>query len=75
LRHKYHPGWSATIDGEPVSLWRTLGIYMGLLLPPGQHQVQLRYQEPGLRTGLLLAAGWLGVMLFASVAVARRVQL
>ncbi|HZO89699.1 MAG TPA: YfhO family protein [Chthonomonadaceae bacterium] len=55
-----YPGWKATVDGRPARLLRADGALMGLLLPPGTHQVRLVYAPDGLRLGLyltLLACG------------------
>jgi uncharacterized membrane protein YfhO len=58
-RHKWHPGWTAYVDGQPVPLLRAVGMYMAIVLPAGEHEVRLRYHEPGLRTGLAIAGAWL----------------
>jgi hypothetical protein len=40
--HKY---WSATIDGRPAEL-RTVNLgYQGVIVPPGRHRVEMRYQN------------------------------
>jgi uncharacterized membrane protein YfhO len=64
-------GWSATVDGEPVAVEEANGLYLGVRVPAGAEEVQLRYTAPGLRAGLassvlsglvllgvLLPAGW-----------------
>ena len=39
----YYPGWTATIDGEPVELGRVDYVLRALTVTPGQHQVELSF--------------------------------
>jgi hypothetical protein len=56
------PGWSAAIDGQPVSIFtaetnHTEQSYSGLIavpVEPGEHLVTLTYDAPGLKTGIIL---------------------
>ncbi len=50
------PGWGATINGTAVPLLTVNYGLQGLLLPAGTHEIELRYQLPGLRAGLLVTA-------------------
>jgi uncharacterized membrane protein YfhO len=56
------PGWRATVDGTPAPLIRADAIFRGVRVPGGRHQVELRYFTPGLRPGLYLSAGALGLL-------------
>ena len=59
--HRY---WSATIDGKPAPLILTNGAYQGLVVPAGEHVVEMRYRNPMLWIGAaisLLALIGLGV--------------
>ena len=47
----YSPGWSAEVDGESAEILRCGGMYMGLPLDAGAHEVSLSYETPGLRAG------------------------
>ena len=51
----YSPGWSAIIDGKPVTLVRANLGFMGAPIPPGDHSVELRYATPGIRAGLIVS--------------------
>ena len=44
-------GWSATVDGERAELLRCGGMYMGLRLGAGAHDIELKYVTPGLVPG------------------------
>ncbi|NOY24473.1 MAG: YfhO family protein, partial [Oligoflexia bacterium] len=50
----WYPGWVATVDGQPVPLYRTLFAFRGLPVPKGDHQVVLAYDPGRLGTLLLL---------------------
>lgn len=56
----YYPGWKATIDGIPASIYRANYLMRGIAIPPGEHVVELRF-EP--------ASFWLGFRITLSVAL------
>jgi uncharacterized membrane protein YfhO len=39
----YYPGWTATVDGEPVELGRVNYILRALNVKPGKHEVVLSF--------------------------------
>jgi uncharacterized membrane protein YfhO len=43
------------IDGAPARLWRANHAFRAVALPPGEHQVQMRYEPASLRIGLALS--------------------
>ena len=74
----YSGGWRASIDGEPASVLPTNHALRGVPLPAGTHRVDLRYDPPSLRLGLLVSgvssAAMLAVFALAGWARLRRVQ-
>lgn len=64
----YSSGWTAYLDGEKTEALRSDIMYMSVIVPEGEHQVELVYQTPGLRTGLMISAVtlviWLGFECF-----------
>jgi hypothetical protein len=38
-----YPGWQATLDDTPLAVARVDGAFMGVIVPPGEGDVQLRY--------------------------------
>ena len=66
----YSKGWRATVDGEPRALMRCGGMYMGLALEPGAHEIELRYVTPGLIPGAVATA--LGALLLVVSLTIRR---
>ncbi len=62
LTRTWDPGWSARVDGVPVPHLRADLALLAVVLPPGEHRVELIYRPASFRIGLgLSAAGLLGV--------------
>ncbi len=62
----FHPGWRATVDGEPAETQMLAPSFVGVAVEPGEHRAELRYKPPALRLWLLLAG--LGALLLAAIA-------
>jgi hypothetical protein len=65
------PGWRATLDGQPVPIWRANYLSQGVVVPAGAHTVELHYQPDS----VLVGAGISGVALlvyFGSAILASR---
>jgi hypothetical protein len=68
LTQTYYPGWKASIDGQEVPLYRANYLFQGLVLPAGQHSIDLVYTPTNFPLALLAAfLGLLtaGILLFA----------
>jgi hypothetical protein len=52
LSDPYYPGWRAWVDGEPAAIQRANYAFRAVAVPPGSHQVVLRYQPLTWRIGL-----------------------
>jgi Bacterial membrane protein YfhO len=66
VRSSFARGWTARLDGRPVAVWRANGKHLAIPVPPGRHEVVLRYEAPGLGPGLAVSlVSWLvfGVVL------------
>ena len=55
-----YPGWSVSVDGEPRPVLRANGIFRGVVLSAGTHEVVYRYDSPSLRAGLAVSVVILG---------------
>ncbi len=49
-------GWSATVDGQPAKLLKVNIGFIGLIIPQGRHEVELRYRQPLMIPGLIMSA-------------------
>ncbi len=64
----YSDGWQAYVDGAPAQILRADTGFMALDLPAGHHDIELRYQTPGLVLGFVVTGiGLLGVAIMAVV--------
>lgn len=61
----YQKGWTAYVDGKEVEIQKANIMYMGIPLPPGNHNIKLTYQMPGLRISLCISAIGLLIYIFA----------
>lgn len=68
----WHPGWSASLDGEPIEIHRTNVALMGFYIPIGQHEVVVSFRPLYFDTALVLTGiGLAGTVVLAGAAVYR----
>ena len=46
-----YPGWNVYVDGVQAELVAADGIFRGVAVPPGQHEVEFRFEPPRLYAG------------------------
>jgi Bacterial membrane protein YfhO. len=67
VRETLLPGWEARINGVWARLYYADGIFRSLLIPSGEHIVELRYHTPRITWGLIVSTlssgGLLGLIL------------
>jgi uncharacterized membrane protein YfhO len=58
------------VDGQRRNVQHVDGVLIGVLVPPGEHEVRWAYETPGLTTGIAVSAAgvgaaacWLGLVL------------
>lgn len=55
----YANGWTAYVDGEEQELLKANLMYCALELDEGEHKIELHYDTPGFKLGLLISVfGW-----------------
>ncbi|GEM_PF-322768 len=59
----WYPGWDAFVDGVSVPVYPADLAFRGVLLPPGRHTVEMRYEPASFRVGLVVSAAALVVTL------------
>lgn len=52
----YYPGWRARVDGKEAPVYRVDHALRGVVLPPGEHRVELYYQPLSLFLGAIVTA-------------------
>jgi hypothetical protein len=52
----FYPGWEATVDGRPTRIHLTNYLLRGVVVPAGQHRVEMRYRAPAARNGAIISA-------------------
>jgi hypothetical protein len=70
LADTHYPGWTAYDNGQPATLRRANGAFRAVLLAPGEHRVEFRYQPLSLRIGAWLSGA--GLLLWLALALRRR---
>ena len=68
----FHPGWSATVNGERTPVSRADWLGMGIGVPAGRSQVRLSFRTAGVRQGLLVSIVSLLIWCVAAVFAQRR---
>lgn len=63
LTDTWFPGWRVRIDGRDAVLWRADHAFRAVVVPAGRHEVEFRFESRSLKTGLLVSALSLTVML------------
>ncbi len=71
LTERFHTGWTAEIDGAPVSTRRVYGDYLGCLVPAGSHTVSFVFAPQSWRYGVWLTLAGLGLTVLGAVFVGR----
>ena len=60
-------GWTAYVDGEKQPLLKANYMFGALVLPEGEHHIELRYRTPWMNAGLLLTI--IGVLILIGIAL------
>ena len=51
----YSKGWKATDNGKSVKIIKVNGMFCGIVLKPGTHNIKLNYTTPGLKIGACIS--------------------
>ncbi len=70
----YDKGWSATVDGQPVSVDQCYSGLCGVAVPAGEHVVELTYSTPGLSAGVAATAASIAIFAIWRTLAKRRRQ-
>ncbi|NOZ72040.1 MAG: YfhO family protein, partial [Chloroflexi bacterium] len=59
----WYPGWQATVDGEPVPIWRADLLLRAVPVPAGEHELVMQFRPRSLWLGALLSLAGLSLLL------------
>ena len=51
----YEKGWKLKINRKPSKIKKIMGIFIGISLEKGTNIIELKYEVPGLKTGILVS--------------------
>jgi hypothetical protein len=64
-----YPGWEATLNGAATRIHATNYLLRGVVVPAGEHRIEMRYRAPAARNGAIISVvslGAFGALLFSS---------
>ena len=64
----YYPGWKAFVNQKPVPIERVNFLFRGLVVPPGESQVEMLYEPQSYRLGMFLTLCGLSLLGFLGAA-------
>ena len=73
IQKTFLPGWKARLDGIGIPTLRCDGVMVGILVPEGVHQLDLRFDPTGLRLGFFIAFSFLALGAFGAYPRSRSV--
>ena len=56
LSEIFYPGWTATLDGNKTKIYLSNFLLRSVVLPAGQHRVEMHYTAPAARNGAIISA-------------------
>lgn len=62
-----YPGWNAYLDGAPARVWQANYLFRAVEIPPGEHEVEFRFEPDSLKLGLALTLPTLALLLVVAV--------
>lgn len=68
LAQSFYHCWKASVDGEPVPLWRGNVAFQVLQVPAGRHTIEVVYEDQAFRLGSIIS----GIALLASIVLLAR---
>lgn len=63
----HYPGWRATVDGTPATIYRADFALRGVVVPAGSHIVRFEYHPSSFRLGLIVSIASLVLLLVSAV--------
>ncbi|MDZ4859861.1 MAG: YfhO family protein [Candidatus Hydrogenedentes bacterium] len=74
LADAYYPGWNAYLDESPIEMFPVYYMFRGIIVPPGRHVVEYRYEPAPLEIGLIVSSATLLASALASAFLLLRMR-
>jgi hypothetical protein len=72
LSEVYYPAWKAYVDGQPAPVYVADGLLRSVVVPAGEHEVELRYESWVLRVGIAISVAAYAALVALAAAVVWR---
>ncbi len=69
LSDAYYPGWQVTVNGSPAELLQADGLFRGVLLPAGEHEVVFSFAPRSFQLGWMMTAVGLTMIILLGAAL------
>lgn len=68
----YSDGWTAYVDGETAPLYKANGIFIGIPLSAGHHDIRLVYRTPWLFEGAVISVIGIAITVIGEIVLKKR---
>jgi hypothetical protein len=72
LTDAFYPGWRATVDGCPTSIFRADLLFRALPIDPGTHHVVFSFRPPTVQAGIAISLSAIVIWILAWFMIGRR---
>ena len=72
LTDSFYPGWEAAIAGTPVQVWPVDGLFRGVFVPAGEHEIVMSFRPESYRRGVFLSVVGILALIALRILVYRR---
>jgi hypothetical protein len=72
LTDTWFPGWTASVDGHAVKIEKAYGAFRGVVLPAGDHTIEMKYRPWSVYLGAAMTAVAAFIALLAALLAAKR---
>jgi hypothetical protein len=71
LTDPWYPGWTASVDDHPATLFRADFAFRAVAIPSGRHRVRFDFDPPSLRSGQMITLAAIMIVVLVNLACCR----